>query len=78
MSFTHTPEVNQKALLDLIMLERKQPEPSCMAQMRSSRERENARFGACESLFRGEGLEPCSAPGDEKLQSLSQIVSKDN
>lgn len=76
MGLTYTPEVNQKALLDLIMLERKQPETSCMAQMRGSRETENARFGACESLFQGKGLKACGGPREEKSQSLSQIASK--
>lgn len=76
MGLTYTPEVNQKALLDLIMLERKQPETSCMAQMRSSLQTENARFGACESLFQSEGLQPCGAPREEKSQSLSQTASK--
>lgn len=47
-----------------------------MVQMRSSRETENARFGACESLFQGEGLKPCGAPREEKSQSLGQIASK--
>lgn len=76
MGLTHTPEVNQKALLDLIMLERKQPETSCKAQMRISMETENARFGSYESLFWGEGLKPHSAPVDEKSQPLSQLTSK--
>lgn len=44
--------------------------------MRSSRETENARFGACESLFQGEGLKACGGPREEKSQSLSQIASK--